>query len=466
MRFSLFKNAITIFGAALTTTGALVFLTFFLLELAGMHPNPYLGMLFFLICPGLFVAGLLVMPIGVWLAHRRDAAGLKAWRPSWPRIDLNDGTQRRAAAIFVASTVANVLLVSVAAYSGIEYMDSPQFCGQLCHEVMEPEWAGYQQGPHSRVACVQCHIGPGAGWFVKSKMSGLRQVYAVTFNTHSRPIPSPVHDLRPARDTCEQCHWPEKFHGDKVRTIRTYADDEANTESVTALRLHIGGINRLDKSATGIHWHVSQMNRIEYIATDDKRQVIPYVKLDDGKGNVTEFFADGVTDAGSLKGERRVLDCVDCHNRPSHTFCVLGRACGRRGDDHRRVRRQDALHPARGGQSAEGRVCRQGGGVQRHRGRAESVLQGPPRRGGGSGGAGGGDRPARLRAQRVPLDERDLGIVRQQRRPQRAWAKSVPRVFPVPRREPQVEAGESNLAGLQPLPHHRVVRFAAGRQSD
>jgi hypothetical protein len=199
-------------------------------------------------------------------------------------------------------------------------MDSPQFCGQLCHEVMEPEWAGYQEGPHSRVACVQCHIGPGAPWFVKSKMSGLRQVYAVTFNTHSRPIPSPVHDLRPARDTCEQCHWPEKFHGDKVRTVRTYADDEANTEAVTTLRMHVGGVNRIDKTATGIHWHVSQMNRIEYIATDDKRQVIPYVKLTDGKGNVTEFFADGVTDAASLTGERRVLDCVDCHNRPSHTF--------------------------------------------------------------------------------------------------------------------------------------------------
>jgi len=319
-RFSLFRNAITIFGAALTTTGAVLFLAFFLLELAGMHANPYLGMLFFLVFPGLFVAGLLLMPIGVWLAHRRDAAGLKAWRPAWPKIDLNEAVQRRAATVFLASTLANILIVSVAAFAGIEYMDSPQFCGQLCHEVMEPQWAGYQEGPHSRVVCVQCHIGPGAPWFVKSKMSGLRQVVAVTFNTHSRPIPSPVHDLRPARDTCEQCHWPEKFHGDKIRTVRTYADDEANTESVTTLRLHIGGINRLDKSATGIHWHVSQQNRIEYIATDDKRQVIPYVRLDDGRGNLTEFFAEGVTDAASLTGERRVLDCVDCHNRPSHTF--------------------------------------------------------------------------------------------------------------------------------------------------
>jgi hypothetical protein len=319
-RFSLFRNAITIFGAALTTTGAVLFLAFFLLDLVGMHSNPYVGMLFFLVCPGLFVAGLVIMPIGMWFAHRRRAAGEKAWRPTWPKIDLNEAVQRRAVLVFFASTVANILIVAVAAYSGIEYMDSPQFCGRLCHEVMEPEFAGYQEGAHSRVACIQCHIGPGAPWFVKSKLSGLRQVYAVTFNTHSRPIPSPVTDLRPARDTCEQCHWPEKFHGDKIRAVRTYGDDEANTASTTTLRMHIGGINRLDQTATGIHWHVSAMNRIEYIATDDKRQVIPYIKLDDGKGHVTEFFADGVTDAAALKGERRVLDCIDCHNRPSHTF--------------------------------------------------------------------------------------------------------------------------------------------------
>lgn len=320
-RFSLFRNAVTIFGAAVTTTGAVLFLAFFLLDLVGMHSNPYVGMLFFLVCPGLFVAGLLIMPVGVWLAHRRRAAGVQAWRPRWPRIDLNEAVQRRAAVVFFASTVANILIVSVAAYSGIEYMDSPQFCGRLCHEVMEPEWAGYQEGAHSRVACIQCHIGPGAPWFVKSKLSGLRQVYAVTFNTHSRPIPSPVTDLRPARDTCEQCHWPEKFHGDKIRTVRTYADDEANTPSATTLRMHIGGINRLDQSATGIHWHVSAKNMIQYVALDAKRQNIPYVRLDDGQGHVTEFRAEGVTDAQlAAAGPPRTLDCIDCHNRPSHTF--------------------------------------------------------------------------------------------------------------------------------------------------
>jgi len=320
--FSLLRNALTIFGAAMTTSSALLFLTFFALDIFGFHSNPYMGLLFFLILPGFFLFGLVLIPLGMWLEHRRRSEGKTSWMPSWPRIDLNEPYQRRVTAIVLACTIANVLIVSVAAYRGIEYMDSPQFCGQLCHEVMQPEFAGYQAGPHSRVACIQCHIGPGAPWFVKSKLSGLRQVYAVTFNTHSRPIPSPVENLRPARDTCEQCHWPDKFHGDKIKQIREYADDEANTESVTTLQMHIGGVSMAKTSASGIHWHVSQMNTIEYIATDDKRQVIPWVRLVDANGKETVFRAEGVTDEQLAKGERRTLDCVDCHNRPSHTFAV------------------------------------------------------------------------------------------------------------------------------------------------
>lgn len=318
--FSLWRNSLTIFGAAVTTSGALLFLVFFLIELLGYQSNPYVGLLFLIIFPALFVTGLLIMPVGMWLERRRRAGDPDKWRIHWPTIDMKQPTVRRAIGIFTFCSVINVAIVSLAAFSGIHYMDSAEFCGQLCHEVMEPEWAGYQEGPHSRVACVQCHIGPGAPWFVKSKLSGLRQVYAVTFNTHSRPIPSPVTDLRPARDTCEQCHWPEKFHGDEIRVVHEFADDEANTESTTTLRLHIGGVSMVRGMATGIHWHVGEMNRIEYVATDDKRQVIPYVRLDDGRGNVTEYFAEGTTSVPS--GERRTLDCVDCHNRPSHTFAV------------------------------------------------------------------------------------------------------------------------------------------------
>jgi hypothetical protein len=321
-RFSLVRNAVTIFGAAVTTSSALLFIAFFALELFGMHSNPYLGMLFFVVLPSLFVLGLIIMPVGVWIERRRRAAGTEGWWPHWPKIDLNEGWQRRTAVVFIGATVANLLIITVAAYKSVEYMDSVAFCGQLCHQVMEPEWAGYQEGPHSRVLCIQCHIGPGASWFAKSKMSGTRQVFAVTFNTFSRPIPSPVTDLRPARDTCEQCHWPEKFHGDKIKEISEYGNDQANTQTKTSLRLHVGGVSVVQGTATGIHWHVGAMNRIEYKATDTKRQVIPYVRLDDGKGHVTEYKVDGVTDQQLAAITPRTLDCIDCHNRPSHTFAL------------------------------------------------------------------------------------------------------------------------------------------------
>jgi hypothetical protein len=314
------RNWVSYLGASLTTASAFVFLFVFFLELLGFHTNPYTGIVAFLILPALFVAGLLLIPAGMWTERRRQLAGRRPERPEWPRIDLNDPPVRHAAFFVAVMTFVNVVIVSLAAYRGIEYMDSVPFCGQVCHSVMEPEFTAYQEGPHSRVACVECHIGPGAPWFVRSKLSGVRQVFAVMANTYSRPIPSPVHNLRPARDTCEQCHWPEKFHGDKTETIREYAADATNTESVTTLRLHVGSGGERSGVAVGIHWHVSPANRIDYIATDDKRQVIPYVELRGADGRVRVYRVDGVTDEDLAAGERRTMDCIDCHNRPTHPF--------------------------------------------------------------------------------------------------------------------------------------------------
>ena len=312
------RHPLAVAGVAIVTLSAVLFLFVFLLDIFGLHTNPYLGIVFFLILPAFFVGGLLLIPLGVVLERRRAAKGLAPRR--WPRLDLNDPVHRRGLLTVAVLTLVNVLIVSLAAYRGLEFMDSPQFCGQVCHAVMEPEFVAYQEGPHSRVRCVDCHIGPGAPWFVKSKLDGTRQVLAVMRGTYSKPIGTPVQNLRPARDTCEQCHWPEKFHGDKVEVIREYGNDEKNTESVTRLMVHVGGGSERLGTASGIHWHMNVANEIDYIATDEKRQVIPYVRLRDRQGNVREFRAPGVTDDQITKGERRRMDCVDCHNRPSHPF--------------------------------------------------------------------------------------------------------------------------------------------------
>jgi len=313
------RHPISFSGALLSLFSATLFLIFFVAESMGWHTNPYMGMVFFIILPGLFLAGLGLIPIGVWRQHRRVASGKGELQ--WPTLNLNSPRHRKVTALVLVITVLNVVIVSLAAYSGLHYMDSTEFCGTVCHEVMEPQHLAFQNSAHARVGCVQCHIGPGASWFVQSKLSGTRQIFAVTLNTFSRPIPSPVHNLRPARETCEQCHWPEKFHGDKVVTRRDYGDDEANTVTETTLQMHVGGGSDQLRNATGIHWHTSAASTIEYIATDEKREVIPWVKVTYKDGSVREYTAEGAPTAEELAaGERRQMDCVDCHNRAGHPF--------------------------------------------------------------------------------------------------------------------------------------------------
>src|SRR4029450_13243175 len=191
---------------------------------------------------------------------------------------LNDPIHRRRILLFTTLTLVNLLIVSLAAFKGIEYMDTPSFCGRVCHTVMEPEYVAHQAGPHSRVPCTDCHVGEGAGYFIKAKLNGLRQVVSLTRGTYPRPVPSPVHNLRPARDTCEHCHWPEKFHGDKVEVVYEYGSDEKNTETITRLIVHVGGGSDRLGVKSGIHWHMNVANEIEYVATDEKRETIPYVR--------------------------------------------------------------------------------------------------------------------------------------------------------------------------------------------
>ncbi len=219
-RFRHARNPLTLFGIWLTTVSAVLFLVVFLADVFGVHTNPYIGILFFLVLPALFVFGLVLIPAGIFLSRRRERLGRPAVELHWPVIDLNVPHQRRVALFIAAATVVNIVVLGLATYRGVEYMDSPEFCGQVCHTVMKPEFTAYLNGPHARVACVQCHIGPGAPWFVKSKLSGTRQLFAVALETYPTPIPSPVENLRPARDTCEQCHWPEKFTGDRLQDRR------------------------------------------------------------------------------------------------------------------------------------------------------------------------------------------------------------------------------------------------------
>ena len=325
------RNLISFAGLLSALVSAALIITILAIDFFGFHVNPYIGILVYLILPFFLVVGVILIPIGLALERRRQL--LQKGLPkelALPRIvlDLNRPELRRRIAWLLAYVTVFLALLSTATYKAVEFMDSVTFCGKVCHKVMEPEFVSYSRSPHSRVACVSCHIGPGAPWFVKSKISGVRQVFAVTFNTFSRPIPTPVKNLRPARETCEQCHWPQKFHGEQLKVITHFSEDEKNTPLKTVLLLRTGGGDKKTGIAEGIHWHMNIANEISYIATDSERQVIPWVRLKDLWGNVTEYKTpDFNPSPDSLaKLPVRRMDCMDCHNRPTHIYRMPGGA--------------------------------------------------------------------------------------------------------------------------------------------
>ena len=311
------RNPLSLIGVAIATAMGVLFLALLALELGGQLVNPYLGLLLFVAVPVAFLIGLLLVPIGAWFHRRRLARG---GSEDWPVIDLRLPRTRSIIVTVGVITCINILIFSLAAYGAVHHMESAEFCGSTCHTVMEPEYAAYQVSPHSKVGCVACHIGPGAGALVESKIAGTRQLWQLFTQNYPTPVHSPVRTMRPARETCETCHWSEKSHGDKLRQIREYADDEKSTETVTTLQLHVGGGRAGDGTGSGIHWHMNIENKVEYIATDTQRQVIPWVKFTDHTGKVKEYTIDGTTPEQLAKGEYRTMDCMDCHNRPAHTF--------------------------------------------------------------------------------------------------------------------------------------------------
>ncbi|MGD0222266.1 MAG: NapC/NirT family cytochrome c [Terriglobia bacterium] len=321
------QNLISRTGVVLTTTSGVTLVFAFALLIFGFQPNPYAGIVVFMILPALLALGLVLIPSGIyrdWRKYRR----LGTLPLDYPSVDFTHKGVRRTVLFIVIMTGINIPLFAIATYSGTEFMESTQFCGQTCHSVMDPEYTAYQRSPHARVACVECHIGPGAPWFVRSKISGSYQVVAVTFKLYPRPIPTPIHNLRPARETCEQCHWPERFSGDKLVIKTKYGDDEKNSSTKTVLLVHIGGRNP-DSKLVGIHGR--HLGLVSYLPADGKRQEIPWVSYRNADGTTTEYASTETPPKADLvaHGERRTMDCMDCHNRPTHTFDMPENAVNR-----------------------------------------------------------------------------------------------------------------------------------------
>jgi nitrate/TMAO reductase-like tetraheme cytochrome c subunit len=313
-------------GIAVVALANLGFLTF--LDATRENSNPYMGILTWIIAPAILICGILLYIAGILLERRRRRRLAPDDVPRYPSIDLNE---RRTRVIVVSTVVGIILFVTmsvVGSYQAYHYTDSDAFCGTACHEPMHPEYTAYQVSPHARVGCPACHIGPGASGFFRAKLSGSYQLYTVLTHKYPRPIRTPVETLRPARETCEQCHWPAKFFGSQLKVFDHYAYDETNTPREVRMLIKTGGGSPQVGLTGGIHWHMNIANEVTYIATDRQRQVIPWVRVKDRNGNVTEYkVADSkLTDAQIVAAAKRRMDCVDCHNRPTHIYRSPDRA--------------------------------------------------------------------------------------------------------------------------------------------
>jgi nitrate/TMAO reductase-like tetraheme cytochrome c subunit len=314
------NNPLSLIGVVLVTTATVLWVFLLPTLLKGATGNPYLGIPGFLILPGIFIFGLVLIPIGMLLRRRsRRLRGLPI--RDIPQLTLESPELRRLLGFIIVASAVNVVIAGQWGYSAVNYMDTAQFCGLTCHNVMRPEYTAYLISPHARVSCAECHIGPGASWFVKSKLSGVGQVFAVLLNNYPRPIPTPVENLRPARETCEQCHWPARFEGDTFLVRTSYGTDEANTPSSTVLLMKTGG--ETWRGSAGIHGvHLNPKTQIVYTATDGHRQTIPQVTYTAPDGTVTVFNSTSAkaSAADLARGEKRTMDCIDCHSRPTHSF--------------------------------------------------------------------------------------------------------------------------------------------------
>ncbi len=318
---SLYRNYISFAGTALALASFLCIVFLFLIELNSSHEQPYLGIFTFILFPAVMIFGLFIIFAGMLFERRRRRKSAPTDIPAYPILDFNNPRQRRTFLVVLCAVLLFLFISAFGSYRVFEYSESVTFCGQVCH-VMNPEFTAYSVSPHARVGCVECHVGGGADHYVRSKFNGIRQLYGVTLGSYDRPIKTPVHNLRPANETCGKCHWSEKFHGDVLKVFNHYGYDEKNSLNQIRMLVKVGGGNAANGQTGGIHWHMNLANEIEYIATDEKRQNIPWIRMKDASGKTIEYATRDAnfTPQQIEQTPKRKMDCIDCHNRPTHIY--------------------------------------------------------------------------------------------------------------------------------------------------
>lgn len=308
-------------GVSLTTAAFITFLILEIARLTGGLTNAYFGLIAYLLLPTLFVIGLILIPLG-WHQLKKQT-GKSTEELLSRRFEQKDISESpfgsKVFLTVIILTLVNVLFLAGASLQTLHFMEKPVFCGTACHSVMNPEWTTYQDSPHARVKCVECHVGEGVDALIDSKLNGAWQMISASFNLYERPIPTPVHQLRPARETCEKCHWPEKFYGSRLQTFVHYKMDSLSTPQYTTLNLKIDA--GISQGIVGIHWHISGGDRVRYASVHDEREEMIWVEVKQSDGSSKRYQNTRISPGQPVPHENiRIMDCIDCHNRATHIY--------------------------------------------------------------------------------------------------------------------------------------------------
>jgi len=308
------RQWVSALGIALATIAAISFLVILALELGGRDTGNYIGIFSYLVLPVIFLAGLVLIPIGLRLLRKREQAGQPA---GFPILNFNDPRVRTTALLVLLLTIVNLMILSVATFKGVEVLESNAFCGSTCHNVMQPEAVAHltsaksdAAAAHADVYCVDCHVGEGTAHFVKAKLRGAGQMVEFLTGKYSRPVPQPTPVLSAI---CTRCHAAERFTEDRLQILRKYGDQEKAIEKVTIYLMRVGGFR--DGKWHGVHQHNGM--KVRYLA-DAKRATIAEIETIRPDGSTDKFVAkDTKAPAGAQWFE---MGCTDCHNRPAHRF--------------------------------------------------------------------------------------------------------------------------------------------------
>ncbi len=313
-----FNNWISAIGGVIATGALFSFALLVWMDFTKDNKNPYLGIFTYIVAPGFLITGLALVFFGAW-AQRRWSIKHAATMPDKWRLDFNNAAQRRRLTFFGLGATGFIMLSAFGSYQTYHYSESVQFCGEVCHRAMNPEFVAHARSAHARIGCAECHVASGAMGFVQAKLNGTRQLVGYITDDYARPIPAPARNMPTAQDVCLKCHWPEKDHGNVASRYDHFLSDKANTPYSVRLLLRVSE-TKPDGSMGGIHWHAGHDDKVEYFSPDPKRQEIPWIRVTHLADGSTRVYRTADFKEEPPAAAIRTMDCMDCHNRPAHTY--------------------------------------------------------------------------------------------------------------------------------------------------